>query len=509
MLARPNFRLLGLLSVGFIIFVFLLIVQSSERSFKHLKPSITDVHVPHIFEGTAHGAAKAPQEIRDFWKHWAKTFNASAPQVPKIEVKDNNKASTAGSNQADGERKPCPHSLDLPKETVDSLHASHKLLLQDRGLFKVRFGNQSKELFSGTGIVTVAGGAYFAPAILSIRMLRQTGSKLPIHVFLEKKSEYEPDVCEDILPSLNAKCFILTDFLPKNSISVTHFQLKALAILFSPFETVLYIDSDCFPVRDPSEILTTEPFTSTGLVTWPDYWIATEDPVFYTIAGMPSFPTNLPARSTESGEILISKNIHLSSLLLAAYYNLYGPGYYYPLFSQGALGEGDKETFLAAAVVLGLPHYRVKQRVGTLGFFTAEGEFKGGAMVQHHPREDYLTSDASNTTLTSADVNNDMRIPPFFIHANYPKLNVAYLLDGNALTTPSGKAIRLWGKKEDVTKKFEGRDMERECWDQMRKMACEMEGRLWDWRGKKRLCKRAQEHWQSVFGGGAFLSGIM
>ena len=130
-------------------------------------------------------------------------------------------------------------------------------------------------------------------------------------------------------------------------------------------------------------------------------------------------------------------------------------------------------------------------------------------MVQHHPAKDYETSDMINASLTSADVNNDMRIPPFFIHANYPKMNVAYLLDGNQLTTPSGKTVRLWGKMEDVAKKFDGRDMEREAWDHMRKMACELEGRLWDWRGKKSLCKRAQEHWMAVYGGSAFLSGIM
>ena len=507
MLARPNFRLLGLSSVIFIIFLLLIIIQSSERSYKHLTPSIPDVHVPHLFSGTAHGAGKPRKEIKEFWKHWVKTFEASAPKIPKIEVKD--KASTAGSDHADNERKPCSHSLNLPQESIDSLHESHKSLLQDKGLNKVRFGHQSRELFSGTGIVTIAGGPYFAPAILSLRMLRQTGSKLPVHVFLEKKTDYEPEVCEDILPGLDAECFILTDFLPKDSEPVPRHQLKILSILLSSFETVLYMDSDAFPVRDPKEILETEPFTSKGLITWPDYWIATEDPIFYTIAGMPNFPTNLPARSTEAGELVISKKTHLSALLLAAYYNLYGPGYYYPLFSQGATGEGDKETYLAAAVVLGLPHYRVKQRITTLGYHTAEGDFKSGAVVQHHPKEDYETSDASKTTRTSAELSDDARIRSFFIHANNPKLNVAYLLDGSQLTTPSGKTIRFWGKKENVEKLFGGRDMEREAWDQMRKMACELEGRLWDWRGRNRLCKRAQEHWRTMFGGNAYLSGIM
>ncbi|KAK7679537.1 Golgi alpha-1,2- mannosyltransferase [Cerrena zonata] len=43
------------------------------------------------------------------------------------------------------------------------------------------------------------------------------------------------------------------------------------------------------------------------------------------------------------------------------YYNYYGPDYYYPLLSQGAAGEGDKETFIAAAHKLKLPYYQVKE----------------------------------------------------------------------------------------------------------------------------------------------------
>jgi Mannosyltransferase putative len=46
--------------------------------------------------------------------------------------------------------------------------------------------------------------------------------------------------------------------------------------------------------------------------------------------------------STESGEIMYSKPKHELSLLLATYYNYYGPDFYYPLQSQGAPGEGDR-----------------------------------------------------------------------------------------------------------------------------------------------------------------------
>ena len=330
-------------------------------------------------------------------------------------------------------------------------------------------------------------------------------TSLPIHVFLLTGDDYETPICKHVLPSLNAQCFILSHYSTKDTpIKPTHAQLKALAILFSSFETILYLDSDCFPVLDPAEILSSEPFTSTGLITWPDYWIATEDPTFYTIAGLSSFPTSMPGRSTETGSLLVSKNLHLSTLLLASYYNIYGPSHYYPLLLQGALGDGNKETFLAAAVVLGLPYYSVKEHVGTMGYFTPGGDFKGGAMVQHHPIDDSIMY---NHTLATAKDSGKCR--PFLIHAHFPKLNPARVLDENVLTGPTGKAIRIWGKKEDVERKFGGRDVEREVWKEMKSVGCELEGVVRDWRGKKGVCTRVKEHWGGVFDSMSFLSGIV
>lgn len=334
-------------------------------------------------------------------------------------------------------------------------------------------------------------------------MLRRV-TDLPIQVFIGDHTEYEPELCEHVLPALNAECFAVSDFLAQDSVDVTHFQLKALAILFSSFETILYIDSDCFAVRDPLEILSSEPFKSTGLVTWPDYWQATEDPVFYTIAGMSAYPLGMPARSTESGQLLVSKRTHLSSLLLASYYNIYGPQYYYPILSQGATGEGDKETFLAAAVVLGLPHYRVKEHVGTIGYFTPDGEFRGGAMVQHHPGDDLREYNA--TWAIDKDSN---AVRPFFLHAHHPKLNMGRMLDESTLTTPTGQALRLWGDKESIQKQFDGRDMEKEVWQEMKDMTCSLEGVMADWRERQNLCIRAKEHYLALFGEGTWLSGII
>ncbi len=502
MLTRLTYRIITIFIITSVLFAVTSFLQAWSRSHTdiHIHPSIPKA--ARIFSASRHGPTQPSPKIKDFWAKWSRIFYDSRPTIDPIVV--HSPASVEGSDQANGERQPSAHTLNLPQTVISSLYDSHKALLLDRGgLYDSDLNNVSADLFSGTGIVTVAGGAYFAPAIVSIRMLRRV-SNLPVHIFIADHTEYEPELCERVFPALNAECFTMSDFLAQDSVDVTHFQLKALAILFSSFETILYLDSDCFAVRDPLEILSSEPFESTGLVTWPDYWKATEDPVFYNIAGMSNFPLGLPARSTESGELLISKSKHLSSLLLACYYNIYGPQYYYPILSQGAAGEGDKETFLAAAVVLGLPYYRVREHVGTIGYFTEEGEFKGGAMVQYHPGDDLSVH---NGTWPTEQKSNTVR--PFFLHAHLPKLNVGRMLDESTLTSPAGQALRLWGDKEGIQKLFEGRDMEKEVWQEMKDTTCALEGVMKDWRERHNLCTRVKEHYLSLFGEGSWLSGIM
>ena len=492
MFARPSYRLLVLVLAGSTTLIFITLLESWLKTYSRNKISIISppIHEPNV----------APKKIRGFWTEVAAIFDEARPQVKKIRV--NGQASTANSDAANGDRKPGPSLLSLSQSDLNSMKESHKGLMEKLKNFD---NDETKRIFSGIGVVTVAGGQYFAPAMTSIRMLRRSGSKLPVHVFLQSRAEYEVEMCEDHLPNLAAECYVLEDFLSDTTpFSVTHYQLKALAILFSPFETVLYLDSDCMPLRDPTELLTSEPFTSTGLVLWPDYWVATENPVFWEIGGLPSFPSNLPARSSESGEILISKEKHLTSLLVASYYNVFGPTHFYPLLSQGALGEGDKETFLAGAVVAGNPYYCVRTKVGTIGFHDEEGVFNGGAMVQHHSADDYALRQKQQQQQQTPGVNvtlphssEPVTVRPFFLHANYPKMNLGHLIDDPRLRTHNGEGRRIWGPKSSTMRLF-GMDVERVVWNEMVEPGCSIQRELLDWRGRHRVCDRAREHWNAV-----------
>lgn len=345
-----------------------------------------------------------------------------------------------------------------------------------------------------TGIVTTANAKYMPILLVSLRMLRRTGNEMPVEVFIDDWSKYEPTVCEVVLPSLNAKCVVLSNVY--NSAQYVkqpdHYQYKIFAILFSSFQHVLFLDSDAFPAYDPSVLFTTAPYTTHGLVTWPDFWALTISRHWYHIAAIPEELAQ-SRLSTESGQLLLNKDIHRESLLMMVYYNYYGPDYYYILFSQGAPGAGDKETFVQAAQAVGLPYYQVRTGPSAIGRFR-ENNFVGSAIGQAdpgldfeymppmrnhiHSEEKWQDVDLAHPDADVAKALNHTRKAPkkpriAFIHQNGLKLNPATVLDDKTRTTfePDGTPHRMWGNKENMEKQL-GYDIERRLWDVIAEEGC-------------------------------------
>ena len=162
-----------------------------------------------------------------------------------------------------------PDMLDIPQEDVDAIRDAHS-----------RFAAQIPTLASqlpyarGTrGIVTAAAGSFMPILIVSLRMLRRTGTTLPVEVFMESNAVFEPEICNSILPALNARCLVLSEFMDAVTLKleISRYQLKAFAIMFSSFDEALLLDSDSIAVENPELLLDSEPFISKGLVSWPDY----------------------------------------------------------------------------------------------------------------------------------------------------------------------------------------------------------------------------------------------
>lgn len=339
------------------------------------------------------------------------------------------------------------------------------------------------------GIVSTAGGAYLPVFVTSLHMLRKTGSTLPVEIFVADASEYDAFICGSLLPSLNARCIVLDDILAHSPLAegLKKYQFKIFSLLFSSFEEVLFLDADAFPMHDPAHLFASEPFTSSGLITWPDFWQVTYHPSFFEVSSQ-ELPSTFRYASTESGQLIVSKRSHAKMLLLSAYYNFYGPTHYYPLLSQGHPGEGDKETFIAPSLILGLPFYAVSTGPAVFGYKTADGGWEGGVIMQTSPIWDSKIPEGE-----SFGWGGKPNAPPesfLTCHANLPKLDpISVFGEGGLAWDPEGKPRRMWGSAEEMIKRV-GYDIERDLWGAVEATSCELEGKYEPWDNMPKLCDK-------------------
>ncbi|KAL2828248.1 mannosyltransferase putative-domain-containing protein [Aspergillus cavernicola] len=480
-LARIRILLLAIVLACFCIWSFLSYLSSSG-----LLGGISSANAN--INGATHELALAGHI--HFWNQLQPILIASTPKCdPPVRLGN---APTVRVEEADLNNR--PEMLDILPEEVEEMKNAHTKFVDAINTYPPRLHYNPNT----RGIVSTAGGSYLPVLAISLRMLRRTGSELPVEVFLAHDDEYEPFICDVVLPSLNARCVVLSHILDRapKIVEIEKYQFKLFAMLFSSFEEILFLDADSFPILRPETLFTNEPFKSRNMVTWPDFWASTVSSSYYEIASQPApKPGTRPRQSTESGELLISKKTHSKTLLLSTYYNLWGPNYYYPLLTQGAAGEGDKETFLAAAIAIDEPYYQVIEGIVAMGHRTAGG-LAGSAMVQFDPTEDYALRNSYPDPTT-----HDPPPRPFFIHANFPKFDPATIFephDVNPAFADDGSYTRAWTIPENVIENF-GTDIEKHYWQEILWTACELEDKFRSWRGKNGICKGVKKYWNAVF----------
>lgn len=381
--------------------------------------------------------------------------------------------------------------IQLTEEELKLMKKSHANVMKNLP----KYSSVPKNMYKGDGIVFVGGGKFNFLTLLSIKSLRDLGSKLPVEVLIPSIDEFEANLCYKVFPNYNAKCILLPHVLQQFSntenifqkLQFKGYQYKALALILSNFDRVLFLDSDNTPTRNPDILFKLNPFKDHGLIVWPDFWKRATSPLYYDIANikveknkfLPRYNellndyesidysklTNdlipyhqykgaIPDPTSESGQLMVDKTTHLNVLVLALYYNLYGPSHYYPLFSQGSDGEGDKETFLASCIALKCKFYQVKTFLKAMGYFNSESKFIGTGMGQYNPINDY----------------NDQAPDLLFIHSNFPKLN-PWELRLNGKVFENGERIRLYGNgvKKDIKYDFELLQ-----WQNMKHFMCDL-----------------------------------
>ena len=219
-----------------------------------------------------------------------------------------------------------PQPLDLTLKTFDSISEFPSLdaikthtpiSLEDSQLARESHVEVTKklvpypsQLFSGRGVVILAGGRYTGFATTGLGMLREIGSKLPVEVWVKDQSEEREEWCTELAKE-GVACRRLSDYMDTELLE-HGYQLKISAILFSSFEQILFLDADNVPVRNPDGIFTSKSFTDTGVVLWPDYWKHTGAPMLPYIVGLSDAPSEVlrQDQTAESGQLVWDKKRH-------------------------------------------------------------------------------------------------------------------------------------------------------------------------------------------------------
>ena len=247
---------------------------------------------------------------------------------------------------------------------------------------------QPSGLFTGRGIVMVAGGSKSEYAATSIGMLRLVGSRLPIELWFVDRGVEKKGWCK-ALEAESVTCRYISDHI-HNASSPTVLpysdQYITAALLFSAFAEILFLDSDTLPVTNPDEIFASEEYQQNGMVVWPDFWGSTETPwALYTTGRIAEAEEKRADQGTlDTAQILLNKTAYWRTLILTTYYTHYASFFQRFLSTTSPSARGFGASLAAALAVLKAPFYRVPAGPDQVARSAADGTQLGGGVTVLH-----------------------------------------------------------------------------------------------------------------------------
>lgn len=209
--------------------------------------------------------------------------------------------------------------------------AAH-LLASERYLS--RLADYPQDRYRGRGIVIAGGGQRYFPSVyVTVRAIRAVGCRLPVQVWYLGRDEEMPPRHADLLAAFDVECVDGDAVRARYPCRILNgWELKVFALLHSPFEEVLLLDADCYPVRNPDILFDVPGYQAAGAIFWPDL---PGGPV----ADWNAFGIAPTGRATiESGQVVVHKRVCWKPLQLAWWYNDHSDWSYLH-------GYGDKHTF--------------------------------------------------------------------------------------------------------------------------------------------------------------------
>lgn len=227
--------------------------------------------------------------------------------------------------------------------------------------------------FKGRGIVTCAGGKYFTPAWVLINILRMHGCKLPIEIWHIGPEEVTDKMREVVEKVPDVKFVDAFEVKMKHNIrKLGGWESKPLAIMYSSFEEVLFLDSDNVPTVNPEFLFEDKHYKDTGAVFWPDYeklerWRSIWQICDVEYKNEPEF---------ETGQILVDKRKCWKALNLTMRMNEYSEFFYKHIW-------GDKDTFHMGWKMIGQKYSMPPYPIHPLQATMCQLDFEGRIIFQH------------------------------------------------------------------------------------------------------------------------------
>lgn len=217
--------------------------------------------------------------------------------------------------------------------------------------------------WSGRGIIITAGGPFVPSAYVVVRLLRRFGVTLPIEIWHAGADEIPPwarrafETCDVSLHDVMPYC----EGRPLSE--MRGWPIKPAALVHSALREVLFLDADCFPLRNLEFLFEADQYRERRALFWPDnrYHRMIEGAPIWHLTGIayrgdPEF---------ETGIFLVDKRDCWGELCLAQWMNAHSSFWYRHVL-------GDKDTFYLA--------WRKRERA----YFMAPPCKRYGAVVTRH-----------------------------------------------------------------------------------------------------------------------------
>ncbi|MES2208578.1 MAG: methyltransferase [Chloroflexota bacterium] len=202
----------------------------------------------------------------------------------------------------------------------------------------------------GAGVLTCGGGRYWPGVVVLARMLRDTGSTLPVQCWYRGSvEEVRPaDVAGLGVELIDVEQFEEWNARPRfgagklignAAVDKDGWRVKLFALARARFESVLYLDADAYPVQNPAPFL--DLAAAHGFAFWEDLSDASAAwwPKVWPGGGAGTAPI-------QGGQLAIHRPSVWREIALAAEMNRDAPHYYQRV-------HGDQDTWRVAFAVTG------------------------------------------------------------------------------------------------------------------------------------------------------------